>query len=98
MNVTVSIADFLLVNEVSNCITTYWPAGAPGNSAVAFADFNLRDTKSPSGLRTISIDVFHFSSVTAFWKKADAFCQLCAHSPWSIAASHDWAAEVAAFS
>src|ERR1035437_5494898 len=75
-NVTVSIADFLLANEVSNCMTTYCPSPAPGNSVIGCADFNWRDTSSPSGLRNVVMEFSQTASVTAPWKKAEACFQL----------------------
>src|ERR1039458_10491926 len=89
MNVTVSVADGLFANTVSNCITTYCPSGAPGSGVADCALFTLRDVSLPSGLRTVSKDVFHLSSVTALRKKADACCPLLAESPWSFSPQRD---------
>ena len=51
MGVTVSMADFLLANEVLYWRITYWPSGAPGTTVVYCLDSSCRDSTSPSGLR-----------------------------------------------
>src|SRR3974390_714990 len=65
MNATVSIADFLLANAVSNCMRTYWPSGAPGISVMRWAETAWRDIKSPSGWRAASRAETHLSRVIA---------------------------------
>src|SRR5580704_6294640 len=84
----VSMASFLFAKEVSNCKTTYSPSGAPGSDLVYLALLSLRETTSPSGLRTASSERCHCSRGTAPWKYSAAVFQLSASLPASIRESH----------
>jgi len=65
VGVIVSTADRLFSNEVSYCITTYSPSGAPGNDVWYCARFNLRDITLPNGPRAARTFCNHSSLVIA---------------------------------
>lgn len=79
--VTVSVAAGLFSKTVSNWITTYSPAGLPGNTRLKVADAASLAFTAPRDERAAFTECVQLDSEMAAWKCVDALFQL--NSKWS---------------
>ena len=78
---TVSVADFLLANEVLYWRITYWPSGAPGRTRGVLLGFELPGFHFAQRLPRCASALTKSRLSTAFLKKSAAVSQLREYCP-----------------